>query len=95
MNIQNISVAGTALLAAGVYSAIGIRNRTCDPEHARALFVSASIALVVAVLALVRAVAPTSAAVRASAEPHYLLRMRLPTSFPRFGSCSPLQRDSC
>ncbi len=58
---QNLAVAAVALLAASLYTVHGIRSRRCDPPHARALFVTAAIALLITVLMLVKAVSPVIA----------------------------------
>lgn len=55
---QNLAIAAVAFLAAIVYGILGIRNRHCDPPYARAFLVTASVALVIALLVLFRAVSP-------------------------------------
>lgn len=55
---QNLTIAAVTILATIVYGILGIRNRHCDPPHARALFVTTSVAFVIAVLVLLQAVSP-------------------------------------
>jgi hypothetical protein len=55
---QNLAIAAVAVLATIVYGILGIRNRHCDPPHARALVVTASVAFVIAVLVLLQAISP-------------------------------------
>lgn len=53
---QNLTIAAVAFLAAIVYGILGIRNRDCDPPYGRAFFVTASVALVIALLVLFQVV---------------------------------------
>jgi len=47
---QNLAIAAVAFLASIVYGILGIRNRHCDPAYARAFFVTALVAFVIALL---------------------------------------------
>lgn len=53
---QNLAIAAVAFLAAFAYGFLGIRNHHCDPPYARAFFVTAFIAFVIALLELFQAV---------------------------------------
>lgn len=44
----NLAIAGFGFLAALVYGILGIRNRQSDPPYARAFFVTATVALLIA-----------------------------------------------
>jgi hypothetical protein len=55
---ENLAIAAVAFLATIVYGALGIRNRQCDPPNARALFVTASLALIIALLVLLDVLSP-------------------------------------
>jgi hypothetical protein len=55
---QNLTVAAVAFLATIVYGVLGIRNRDCDPASARAFFVTAFVAFVVAVLVVSQIISP-------------------------------------
>ncbi len=55
---QNLTIAGVAVLASLVYGILGIRNRHCDPPYARAFFVTAFVAFVIALLVVSQVVSP-------------------------------------
>jgi len=55
---QNLTVAAVAFLATIVYGILGIRNRRCDPPYARAFFVTAFVAFVIALLVVYQLVSP-------------------------------------
>lgn len=55
---QNLMIAAVAFLAAIAYAILGIRNRLADPPHARALFVTSSVAFVIGLLVLFQVASP-------------------------------------
>jgi hypothetical protein len=55
---QNLAIAAVAILATIAYGILGVRNRLCDPAHARVLLVTASVAFAIGVLVLLQAVSP-------------------------------------
>ncbi|MHB2029912.1 MAG: hypothetical protein ACYCPT_14025, partial [Acidimicrobiales bacterium] len=55
---QNLAIAAVAFLASIVYGILGIRNRHCDPPYARAFFVTAFVAFVIALLEVSQVVSP-------------------------------------
>jgi len=57
-SIENLTIAAVAFLATIAYGILGARNRHRDPPYARAFFVTAFVALVIAVLVLFQVASP-------------------------------------
>ena len=53
---ENLLTAAVAVVATIAYGILAFRNRQCDPPHARALFVTAVVALFIAVTVLLEAI---------------------------------------
>lgn len=53
---KSLTIAGSAFLVSVLYVVLGMRNRHCDPPYARAFFVTAFIAFVIALLVWYQAV---------------------------------------
>lgn len=58
LTIQNLMIAAVAFLAAVIYGILGNRNRHGDPPYARAFFITALVAFIIACLVFSQVVSP-------------------------------------